>query len=205
MNNGQWWQRLPQEDFCQATGTPPALKYEADGGPGIEKIMSILLGSQDAHSDRLRLLKTQLLFWLLAAIDGHAKNFSLRLLLRGGFQLTPSYDVMSAHPILGTSAGKLSPKKIKMAMALSGKNKHYHHHEIQLRHFFLSFTKAGLSEDQILQQIRQVVENAGNAITYVKKLPISDEFDSSTVAGIVEGLQRAIEDFGFTIMNDPRC
>lgn len=31
---GDYWLRLPQEDFCQATATPPALKYEADGGPG---------------------------------------------------------------------------------------------------------------------------------------------------------------------------
>ena len=26
--DGRWWIRLPQEDMCQATGTPPALKYE---------------------------------------------------------------------------------------------------------------------------------------------------------------------------------
>jgi len=31
--------RLPQEDMCQATGTPPSLKYEADGGPGMDRIM----------------------------------------------------------------------------------------------------------------------------------------------------------------------
>ncbi len=30
----QWWLRLPQEDMCQATGTPPTLRYESDGGPG---------------------------------------------------------------------------------------------------------------------------------------------------------------------------
>jgi serine/threonine-protein kinase HipA len=35
------WLRLPQEDFCQATGTPPALKYENDGGPGIRQVMDI--------------------------------------------------------------------------------------------------------------------------------------------------------------------
>ena len=33
--DGAWWLRLPQEDFCQSTATPPALKYENDGGPGI--------------------------------------------------------------------------------------------------------------------------------------------------------------------------
>lgn len=39
--SGPWLARLPQEDFCQATGTPAALKYESDGGPGIERIMGL--------------------------------------------------------------------------------------------------------------------------------------------------------------------
>lgn len=65
-----WYIRLPQEDFCQATATAPALKYESDGGPGIEKIMEMLLGSQNAEGDRRDFMRTQLVFWLLAAIDG---------------------------------------------------------------------------------------------------------------------------------------
>lgn len=40
-------------------------------------------------------------FWLLAAIDGHAKNFSVFLLL-GGYHLTPLYDVISAWPLIDT-------------------------------------------------------------------------------------------------------
>lgn len=71
---------MPQEDLCQATGTPPARKYESDGGPGIAKIMDLLLGSQNPAEDRRDFMRTQLIFWLLAAIDGHAKNFSLFLL-----------------------------------------------------------------------------------------------------------------------------
>jgi serine/threonine-protein kinase HipA len=31
--------RLPQEDMCQATGTPPTLKYESDGGPGLPRLL----------------------------------------------------------------------------------------------------------------------------------------------------------------------
>ena len=33
--SGKWIMRLPQEDFCQALGVPPHLKYESDGGPGL--------------------------------------------------------------------------------------------------------------------------------------------------------------------------
>lgn len=43
--------RIPQEDFCQVTGTASDRKYESDGGPGIVDIMDLLLGSQDAADD----------------------------------------------------------------------------------------------------------------------------------------------------------
>lgn len=70
-------------------------------------------------------MRAQLVFWLLAAIDGHAKNFSIFLLQGGAYRLTPRYDILSAHPMLGNGRGKLSPRKIKMAMAVRGKNRHY--------------------------------------------------------------------------------
>ncbi|MCK9548925.1 MAG: HipA domain-containing protein, partial [Sphaerochaeta sp.] len=68
--------RLPQEDFCQATGTAPTFKYESDGGPTMATIMHMLLTSSNAADDREHFYHSQILFWLLAAPDGHAKNFS---------------------------------------------------------------------------------------------------------------------------------
>ncbi|KAI1696512.1 serine/threonine-protein kinase toxin HipA [Ditylenchus destructor] len=59
---------------------------------------------------------TQLLFWMLCATDGHAKNFSLFLRPGGGYQLTPLYDVLSAYPVLGTGPASISPHKVKLAM-----------------------------------------------------------------------------------------
>jgi serine/threonine-protein kinase HipA len=90
--DSSWIVRLPQEDFCQATGTSPLHKYQADGGPGISRIMEILLGSEQAEQDRLNFFKTQLVFWLLAATDGHAKNFSIFHLPGSRYQATPLYD-----------------------------------------------------------------------------------------------------------------
>jgi serine/threonine-protein kinase HipA len=106
-----WLIRLPQEDMCQALSIPPALKYESDGGPGMERIMTLLLGSANALSDRHLFLKTQVLFWLLGAIDGHAKNFSIFLMPGGGYSLAPVYDVMSAYPLL--SNRQIELKKMK--------------------------------------------------------------------------------------------
>jgi serine/threonine-protein kinase HipA len=124
--------RLPQEDCCQALATHPSTKYETDGGPGIAQILDILKGSDDAMTDRIRFLKAQIVYWLLGATDGHAKNFSLSLMPGARFHLTPLYDVMSAQPAV--DAGQLRHNKMKFAMAV-GSNRHYVVGDILPRHF----------------------------------------------------------------------
>jgi serine/threonine-protein kinase HipA len=134
-DNKRWIARLPQEDFCQAAGWPGALKYESDGGPGIRAGLALLAGSSNAKMDGLRFAMTQLAFWLMAATDGHAKNFSIFLDRDGGYRLTPLYDVLSAWPIVGTGRGQIAPQRVKLAMALKGKNTHYQLQDIQVRHW----------------------------------------------------------------------
>lgn len=123
--------RLPQEDFC----LPPHLKYESDGGPGLRDLASVLKGSLRAEQDLTNLLITQLLFWMLAAPDGHAKNFSIRVLPQGRYQLTPLNDVMSIWPVEGKRPNQFSRFRSKMAMAVLGKNRHYLFKDIQRPHF----------------------------------------------------------------------
>jgi serine/threonine-protein kinase HipA len=144
----RYWLRLPQEDFCQATGTPSSLKYEADGGPGITDISRILQGSENREKDLGTLLRAQLLFWMLAATDGHAKNFSIRLLPQGRYRLTPLYDVLSAWPIAGSRHNQLHPKKLKLAMSLRGtKTKHYRIADMNRRRFNLTARECGFGLD----------------------------------------------------------
>lgn len=134
--NGKQLFRLVQEDFCQATGTSPLLKYESDGGPGLKQMFALLQQSQQAEADMHTLMASQLLFWMLRAPDGHAKNFSIQLLAGAGrFKLTPIYDVMSGYPVIGPGPNQWAETKLKMAMALLGNNRHYLAHTIQRRHF----------------------------------------------------------------------
>ncbi len=125
--------RLPQEDLCQALGLPAALKYQSDGGPGILDIMNLLTKSSNAMYDRAVFMQTIFLFWVMGAIDGHAKNFSIYIKPNNQYRLTPIYDVLSAYPLI--AQGNLDPRKIKMSMAVQGKNKHYKWHDIQVRHW----------------------------------------------------------------------
>jgi serine/threonine-protein kinase HipA len=78
--------------------------------------MHLLLGSDQAALDRINFFKTQIVFWLLAATDGHAKNFSIAMLPGGRYRATPIYDVLSAHPIIGTGKNRIPPQKAKLAM-----------------------------------------------------------------------------------------
>ena len=75
-------------DICP-TGKPPGAKYQSDGGPGLLDIARLLQNSETREDDLQALLKAQLLFWLLAESDDHAKNFSLFLLPGGSYRLTP--------------------------------------------------------------------------------------------------------------------
>lgn len=126
--------RLPQEDFCQATGTTPNRKYESEGGPGISRIVQLLRAGIAPDEDVRTFVLAQLAFWLLAAIDGHAKNFSL-FLRRDGYTLTPLYDVLSAWPIIGHGPNTLPIRKAKLAMAVQCKNRHYEIAKISTRHW----------------------------------------------------------------------
>jgi serine/threonine-protein kinase HipA len=146
-SSGRYWLRLPQEDFCQATGAPGSLKYEADRGPGLAEIAAVLQASESRDEDLSTLLRAQLLFWMLGAIDGHAKNFSIHLLARGRYRLTPLYDVLSAWPLAGSREDQLHPKKLKLAMALRGTKKHYRLGQIQRRHFNMTARQCGLGTD----------------------------------------------------------
>lgn len=134
-DSSNWIARLPQEDFCQIAGVASSQKYEAYGGPGIGDGLRYLAGSQSADDDRASFVLAQLAFWLLAATDGHAKNFSVFLERGTHYRMTPLYDVLSMWPIIGKGADKLAQQDAKLAMALHAKNVHYKLNDIRLRHW----------------------------------------------------------------------
>lgn len=153
--------RIPQEDFCQALSVPATLKYNRDGGPGINECLSLLNGSDYAEQDRLSFLKAQIIFWLIAATDGHAKNFSIFLLPGGRFRLTPVYDVMAAQS--NYTYGRLRRHQMKLAMAI-GANRHYKINEILPRHFLQSAGIAGVPADQVMMLLRDIEQSMPEAL-----------------------------------------
>jgi len=181
-----WLMRLPQEDACQALGVSPNLKYEADGGPGVKDIMKLLLGSSNPEQDRDNFFRSQVLFWLLAAIDGHAKNFSVFIEAEGKYCLTPFYDIMSAYPLIAKK--QLQKQKIKMAMALKGENKHYHWYNIYRRHFIGTAKNANYSTEKAEAILNEMLSKVDHVIEKVS-MQLPKTFPKQISQSIFEGMR----------------
>lgn len=162
--------RYAQEDFCQVMGMPSHKKYENEGGPGILQIMNVLTKSDDPRRDQRFFMKSHIVFWLLAAIDGHAKNFSV-FLVPGGLALTPLYDVMSAHPPIAKK--QIQFPKAKLAMAV-GDNRHYKIKEISRRHWLQTAKKAKYPVDEMNAIIDEVIEQTPAVLSRVRKMLPAD-------------------------------
>jgi serine/threonine-protein kinase HipA len=152
--------RRPQEDMCQALGIPWTKKYENEGGPGILRILSLLKSSQDAANDRRKFLTAQILFWILGATDGHAKNFSIHLSPGGLFVMAPLYDVLSAQPNVDLKQIRLNGFKLTMAV---GDKRYYAMKSIAPRHYRQMADSAGMAQsdvDDILARLSSDIPSA---------------------------------------------
>jgi serine/threonine-protein kinase HipA len=180
--------RMPQEDCCQALSIPPSRKYESEGGPGIPDLTELLKGSDAPDADQKTLFKAQIVFWLLGATDGHAKNFSIWLAPGGRFRLTPLYDIVSTQP--SVDAGQLSHNQMKMAMA-TGKNGHYIVRTIVCRHFLETAQRCRLPSMMATAAIEELKTAGATAFDKTRaKLPA--DFPTSLADSIATAAQRRL-------------
>jgi serine/threonine-protein kinase HipA len=149
-------QRLHQEDFCQALGVVPEMKYQNEGGPDLAQCFDLVRSStRPSAPQTLRLLDCVIFNALIGNHDAHAKNFSL-LYSDQAAVLAPFYDLLSTavYP-------SLTPK---MAMKIGGK---YKFSDILARHWEQFANDIGLSKAQTK---RRVLELAGQLPSHARKL-----------------------------------
>lgn len=155
LDDGQL-RRLHQEDFCQALGVAPELKYQHEGGPSIADGFALVRKVTTPSAPQLLRLLDYIIFnCLVGNNDAHAKNFSL-LYSRSGIQLAPLYDVLSTavYPDLSDS----------MAMKIGSK---YRFEELHARHWVQMAEAAQLGAPQLK---RRVLEIAGQLPNLAKIL-----------------------------------
>lgn len=135
-------QRLHQEDFCQALGVVPEMKYQNEGGPDLGQCFDLVRRvTRPSAPQILRLLDYVIFNALIGNHDAHAKNFSL-LYTGAPPVLAPLYDVLSTAVYPG-----LTPK---MAMKIGSK---YKFSEVQSRHWERFAEAAGLGKAQARKRI----------------------------------------------------
>ncbi len=177
--------RVHQEDCCQALSYPSTLKYQSDGGPGILEIMDLLVGSDVPIEDKKTFYKVQVLFWLIGATDGHAKNFSIKLSSQGRFELTPIYDVLTVQPTVDKK--QIQRNEYRLAMRV-GKSNHYKVNDIHGRHFIETGLEAGLSRSSMLIILQEIGEQADRVMT-----ELFDSLPPDFPTDLIDSLTKAIK------------
>jgi serine/threonine-protein kinase HipA len=197
-DNDSWIARIPQEDFCQSLGLPPDQKYESGGGPGMAKCLQLLQASRDS-ADRAFFLRTQLAFMLLAATDGHAKNYSIFIRPRDAYEMTPLYDIISMWPYYGNAPNRFRRQKAGPAIVMRSKNVHRHFHTIHARHWRQLAMKHG--GQAVWQGMVEMVEAADEALVQVQR-QLPDDFPINTWDKISTGMREEAKRFLSELASD---
>ncbi len=98
--DGDWYQRVHQEDTCQALGIDTQSrggegKYESHGGPSFQVIAKLLIQHSDNPEQEMTRLLEQLVFTMsIGNADAHGKNISLLHTQPGSVALAPLYDTV---------------------------------------------------------------------------------------------------------------
>lgn len=140
------WERIHQEDFCQALGIPPELKYQQEGGPNLTKCFTLVRAvSSVPGPDVLRLFDAVIFNFLIGNSDAHGKNFSF-LYDGGNARFAPLYDLVCtrAYPDLSE----------EMAMKLGGERKPS---RVLPNHWRKFFEEAGFGQSAAARRLLELV------------------------------------------------
>ena len=146
-------ERVHQEDFCQALGIVPEMKYQKEGGPSLNNCFNLLREVSSAPViDLTRLLDAVIFNYLAGNNDAHGKNFSLLYPGAGTahyrVHLAPLYDVVSTvcYPELSR----------EMAMKIGGE---YSSERVTSRNFEKLAEEAGLAKPLVQRRVSELADS----------------------------------------------
>jgi serine/threonine-protein kinase HipA len=167
-------QRIHQEDFCQALGVVPEMKYQNEGGPDLGQCFELVRrATRPSAPQILRLLDCVYFNALIGNHDAHAKNFSLLYASKTPV-LAPFYDMLSTaiYPTL-------TPK---MAMKIGSK---YKLSEVQARHWDQFAEGAGLARAQARRRILALAKSLPPSARKLQAAPGIDYAGNTVVERII--------------------
>jgi serine/threonine-protein kinase HipA len=143
--------RVHQEDTCQSLGLSPTVKYQSEGGPSPEQIVTLIrravAPAAVAETEIGRFVDALALNWLIAGTDAHAKNYSL-LITAWQVRLAPLYDVASILPY-----DDVHLPKLRLAMRIGSE---YRVTAITGRHWTAFAEKNQLDPEQVISRVDEL-------------------------------------------------
>ena len=158
--------RLHQEDFCQALGIMPEVKYEREGGPTIATCQHIINEySAKPAADQVDFLNRIIFNFLIGNEDAHGKNFSFLYRVKRP-ELAPAYDLLctAIYP---------DPSR-KSAMKIGGT---YEADHVFLRHWYKLVPSTAAAKKNIEKQLHKM---AGECVK--KSIELKAELESDGIS-----------------------
>jgi len=173
--------RLHQEDMAQATGTHPVGKYQNEGGPGVEQIVTLIREARgkDAGSPG-RFYEATVFNWAALGTDAHAKNYSILHSTRDGPSLAPLYDVATALPY-----PDINTRDAKLAMSFG---RHYRLREIEARHVIADGAALGFDPGWARDRAVAIVDGLADAYSAAARDANLTGDDAAFAATVVDGV-----------------
>ncbi|MEI2457280.1 type II toxin-antitoxin system HipA family toxin [Lysobacter firmicutimachus] len=178
------WQRIHQEDFCQALATPPQRKYQNQGGPSPKSMAALLrLHSSDAREDVEQLFLALGFNWMIAGTDAHAKNYSLLLGERGAIRLAPLYDISSVLPYK-----KRLQRKINLAMKIGN---HYRWWDVNINDWISLSSELSLEPGFVVDVLKGMASQLPDlALTEARRMR-EDGLDHPILPRLTDEIQKS--------------
>ncbi len=185
-----FYERLHQEDFCQALGIPSEIKYQAEGGPSLKQCFALLRDvSRVPIIDLQHLLDAVIFNILIGNHDAHGKNFSFTygegtLLTGKDIRLAPLYDLVSTvyYP-------ELTPK---MAMKIGDESRS---EKLRPRHLEKLAVEANLAKPMVIQRVPEL---ARTILETIDEIDIVHPVGRNVIALIKERCEKFIRFFKTT-------
>mgnify|MGYP005849243737 CR=1 FL=1 len=172
-------ERFHQEDFCQALGLAPDMKYEKEGGPSLKACFDLLRNISVTPVVDIKALLAWVVFnYLIGNADAHGKNISL-LYSDLGPGLAPFYDLMSTtvYPDLTE----------KMAMRIGGEDRPQW---IMTRHWEQFASDVGVGFKIVRQLLQEMSEKIMVESATLKKDFIEQHGESEVINKIITDIEQ---------------
>lgn len=164
--------RLHQEDFCQLLNVPPKLlKYQEDGGPGVEDCMRRMTEIKMPAAGKLGFVRLLIFNFLTGTCDAHAKNYAV-LYRNGRPSFAPAYDLLST--MVYDSIAK------RFAMSIGGETRMG---MLTRDHFAELARRCDLNPKLVLTELSRLAEALPRTAQ-----SLADELNASHPCGIYESI-----------------